>query len=196
MLSSFLSEASFGNNQTAAPNLSFIQILVLKLTYDSLFHQIYPCSLRLRHISSSCGHTLRFHTETPQLGSEAFVVLSSGCSAPWIRLTCPYSPGRRHSSTGQGCTLSHCSGIRAAHRWELCTSPHRWRPHSHRRRRTPGRATNTCRYDTGSLWRDRPWRLWICKGRQEKVGVRCYDVCHCQDCVCFLGFYRMKMFEF
>lgn len=53
-----------------------------QLTYDSLLHPIYPCSLRLHRTSSSCGHTPHSHTGTRPLGSEVSGALSSGCSAP------------------------------------------------------------------------------------------------------------------
>lgn len=107
-----------------------------QVTYDSLLHLIYPCSLRHRHTSSSCGHTLHSHTGTLPRGSEVSGAPSSCCIAPWTRLTCPCSQDRRRSSTGRGCTRSRCSGTHAGRRWGPSISPHRSRPRSHRRRRT------------------------------------------------------------
>lgn len=130
-----------------------------KLTYDSLLHLIYPCSRGRRHTSSSNGHTRRSRTGTRSPDSGVSGAPSSGCSAPWTRLTCPCSRGRRHSSTGRGCTPSRCSGIHAAHRWEPNISPHRWRPRSRRLRHTQRSVPHISRYDTGSLWRGRPCHL-------------------------------------
>lgn len=130
-----------------------------QLTYDSLLHPIYPCSLRLHRTSSSCGHTPRSHTGTRPPGSEVSGAPSSGCSAPWTRPTCPCSLGRRRNSTGRGCTRSHCSGTRAGRRWEPSTSPHRWRPRSRRRHRTQRLVPHTSHCGNGNLWRGRPWHL-------------------------------------
>ncbi len=137
-------------------------------TYDSLLHQIYPCSLHLRRISSSCGHTPRSHTGTRPLGSEVSGAPFSGCSAPWTRLTCLCSPGHRRNSKGRGCTQSHCSGTRAGRRWEPSTSPHRWRPRSRHRHHTQKLVPHTFHYGTENLWRGMPWHLQVVWGRWGK----------------------------
>lgn len=130
---------------------SHINIIYPQMTYDSLLHPIYPCSLRLHRTSSSCGRTRRSHTGTRPPGSEVSGALSSGCSAPWTRPTCPCSPGRRRSSTERGCTRSHCSGTRAGRRWEPCTSLHRWHPRSRRLHHTQRLGPRTSHCGTGNL---------------------------------------------
>lgn len=133
-------------------------------TYDSWLRLTCPCSRRLRRTSSSCGRTRRCRTGTRPPGSGVSAAPSSGCSAPWTRPTCPCSRGRRRSSTGPGCTRSRCSGTRAGRRWAPSISPRRWRPRSHRRRRTRRSGPRTSRCGTGNLWRGTPWHL----GEQEK----------------------------
>lgn len=129
------------------------------MTYNSLPHLIYLCSLRRRRTSSSCARTLRSRNGTRPRGSGVSGAPSCDCSAPWTRPTCPYSLGRRHSSTGQGCTQSCCSGTRSGRSWAPSIFPHHWHLHSHYPRHRQKWVPDTFRYDTGSLRKGRPWHL-------------------------------------